>query len=121
MLECWNAKDVRWLLEWSTTMEPWVPVLYEQPTFGVAEWISLASGLGGALLGAGIGAAVSWFLQRQANNIALRRDEEGRNANRQAQLFNALTRLTYVLACSASAPVSQKWVCDLRRVLVSSE
>jgi hypothetical protein len=25
------------------------------------------------------------------------------------------------VGCSASAPVSQKWVCDLRRVLVSSE
>lgn len=94
----WNDKVVRWLSEWSNSVEPWVPIFYEQPTFGVAEWISLASGLGGALLGACIGAAVSWFLQRQANNIALRRDEEGRKANSQAQLFNALTRITYVLA-----------------------
>lgn len=47
-------------------MEPWIPVLYDSPGLNGGDWIALASGLGGAVLGSVVGGMISWRLQSQA-------------------------------------------------------
>lgn len=71
----------------------WLPVLDNMPTgLSTTDWVTIASGFGGVLLGSLIGAAVSWFLQKAASKDALHQrtldritDQKGRWSKLQLQ------------------------------------
>lgn len=61
-----------------------------------SDWVSLASGFGGALIGAIVGGAISLLLARQASAETLRRDEAERIAVEKLAAFRTMLKVQQI-------------------------
>jgi len=59
----------------------------------MGDWLAFWAAMGGSILGAIIGGAVSWMLARQASNETLRRDTELRKSQSRIDAFRALLKI----------------------------
>ncbi|MEQ8306677.1 MAG: hypothetical protein RIA09_08965 [Hoeflea sp.] len=63
-----------------------------------AEFATLVSGFGGALLGAVVGGMISWVLARQSAANTARRDKEARNQEQKAHALRLMVKASLVLS-----------------------
>lgn len=63
-----------------------------------ADWAALAAGFGGALLGSGISAYVSWLLLRETSKETLKRDKEARDREIQSHATSLMMKASLLLS-----------------------
>jgi hypothetical protein len=84
------------------TIDPWVPVFYETQGMTIQDWITIAVGFGGAVVGAIVGGFISSRQIRQAHDLQLQKDAADRETAEKAGLvaaqFQASLILTDVIA-----------------------
>lgn len=79
------------------SIDPWIPVFYETQGVTIQDWITIAVGFGGAIVGAVVGGVVSSRQIRQTHALQLEKDHSDREAVENAALVAAQFQASLIL------------------------